>query len=85
MAIVLVVMAGCAKKKDEVGNYYLFGKSGSPADKQCTVKVVGIDSFTCTFDAITRTIDLTENNRDYQTEEEINQDPATPIPDYSIK
>jgi hypothetical protein len=47
-------------------------------EKQFVVRVIGIESFTCTFDANSGTIDMSDGSQ-------VIEDEVTPIPEYSIK
>jgi hypothetical protein len=78
LALIIATACACGKQKPET---IKFIGSGSP-EKQFVVRVIGIESFTCTFDANSRMIDLTENNQMIEEEAQLAE---TNIPEYSIK
>lgn len=78
LALLVSGLSACGKQNPETVK---FTGSGSP-EKQFIVRVVGIESFTCTFDANSRIIDLTENNQMSEEEAQIEE---SNVPEFSLK
>ena len=74
LVFVVATACACGKQKHEQANCVGLD---SP-EKQFVVRVIGIESFTCTFDANSGTIDMSDGSQ-------VIEDEVTPIPEYSIK